>query len=481
MLMRKGKREKILLVEVGAKVTPYPPLGVMLLAAVIRDKHDVVIKDYSGKKLDERKIEQEIKHIDPFIVGLRVLTGPSIPRALLISKIAKKLRKIVIWGGPHPTILPYQTLENENIDAVCIGEGENTLQDLIKYFQDREERKNKKIKKVLGAGVKEKGKIKIYPPQKKFVDFKKLPLPAWDLLEDINRYFPERGHNVLPVSTTRGCIFKCGFCHNSNENVKCYLGPYRIAEPQRAIDEFKLVQSLVKNKIDYLDVGEDLHLISYDYAENFCMAIKNSGIRGLKWNTSTRYAILNERIINLIAKHNCKRVLLGVESGSERIQKMNGKIVRLGHAIKMAQLLRKKKIFVTNAYIFGHPTESIEELKTTLKFIKKIPADENLIQLYRPMPGTPYFQLCIKEGKISEIPKKLEHWSGFGVLRHDINVSRIPSDILFSAYYKTNLFEQTKYIFNQQRYYLRENMYYKFFKNFINNRFTFKLKEYIAS
>lgn len=315
------------------------------------------------------------------------------------------------------------------------------------------------------------------PASKEYVDLNKLPLPAWDLVENVNMYFPDKRHNLLPISTTRGCAFKCGFCHNSNKNVKEYLGCYRIADPNRAIGEYKFVQNIVKNDIDILDVGEDLHLVSLDYAKRFSKAVKESNF-GLKWYTAARYQTLNKEIIEIIADAKCIRVLLGIESGSERIQKMNNKIVELNRAIQIARELKKKKIFITNAYIFGHPTESVDELNQTLKYIKKIPADENLIQLYRPMPGTPYFQICVEKNKV-KVPDRLERWAGFGVLGHDVNVSEIPSKILFSAYYKTNAWQQSRYVFNQQKFFLRNKMYKKFLKNFIDNRFTFKLKEYL--
>lgn len=465
--------KKILLIEPGSEVSTFPPIGLLHIASAIRDKSEVFIKDYSGIKINEEEIRKTIEKIDPFIVGLRVLTGPNIDRALKISKIAKQLGKIVVWGGPHPTILPEQTLENEYIDSVVIGEGEYSFQDLIKYYEG-------KLKEINGIGIKKNGKIIITLPHKKIVDFKDLKLPAWDLLEDIDRYFPDKNHNSLPISTTRGCVFKCGFCHNSNENVKKYLGCYRIAPPERAFEELKFVQSLVKNKIDYLNVGEDLHLISYDYSKKFCEAYEKSGMKDIMWETSTRYAILNEEIVEMIAKHNCKRVLLGVESGSKRIQEMNGKIIDFEHAKKIAKQLRSKGIFVTNAYIFGHPTETEEELKLTIKLIKEIPADENLIQLYRPMPKTPYFEICAKDNKV-EIPTKLENWSGFGVLGKDTNVSKIPSQILFSTYYRTNAVEQSKYWYNQQKYFLKNSSYSLFLKNFIENRFTHKLKELIVA
>ena len=462
--------KKILLIEAGAKHTLYPPIGLMHLAAVLRDEYDVYIKDYSGEEIKEEELEREINKINPFIIGIRVLTGPPIPRAILISKVAKRLDKIVVWGGPHPTILPEQTLQEDYIDSVIIGEGEHTFKQLIKYYEGKKA-------KLEGVGIKVNNKIKITRASKHYVDLDKLPMPAWDLIENVNKYFPHKKHNTLPISTTRGCAFKCGFCHNSNENVKEYLGCYRIADPKRAIEEYKSVQDLIKNEINILDVGEDLHLISEDYAKRFCKEIKSCGLN-LKWFTAARYQILNKEIIDIIADSGCTRILLGIESGSERIQKMNNKIVQLEKAKEIADYLRKKGIFVTNAYILGHPTETREELMQTIRFIKEIPADENLIQLYRPMPGTPYFQICVEKNKI-EVPQKLEGWEGFGVLGHDINVSEIPSKMLFSSFYKINMWQQSKFLFNQQKFFLRNGMNERFWKNFIDNRFTFKFKEFI--
>src|SRR3990167_799914 len=129
--------KNILLIESGARYTLYPPIGLMHLGAVLREKYNVKIKDYSGREIDESKIKEDIQKSEAF-----------------------------------------------------------------------------------GVGLKKNGKIKITPASKHFIDLDKLPLPAWDLIEDINRYFPDKRQNVLPLSTTRGCAFKCGFCHNSNENVR---------------------------------------------------------------------------------------------------------------------------------------------------------------------------------------------------------------------------------------------------------------------
>lgn len=465
-------KKRILLIEPGARHTLYPPIGLMHLAAVLRKDYEVCIKDYSGEEINEGEVRNSIEKIDPFIVGVRVLTGPPISRAVLVSKIAKSLGKIVVWGGPHPTILPEQSLKEEYIDSVVIGEGEYTFRQLIRHYE------GEKVE-LEGVGIKTKNKIKITPASKHYINLDELPMPAWDLVENVDKYFPNKKNNLLPISTTRGCAFKCGFCHNSNKNVKEYLGCYRIANPKRAIDEYKFVQSLIKNKIDILDVGEDLHLVSEGYAKKFCDEIKNSGLN-IKWYTAARYQTLSKEIIDLIADSGCIRILLGIESGSERIQGMNNKVVRLSEAKEKAGYLRKRGIFVTNTYILGHPTETEDELRKTVQFIREIPADENLIQLYRPMPGTPYFDICVERKKVN-IPDNLEGWQGFGVLGHDVNVSEITDNVLFSNFYKINAIQQSKYWINQQKFFLRNNMYEKFFRNIIDNRFTFKLKEFIDS
>lgn len=464
---------KVLLVEAGTELSIFPPLGLMELGAFLRANNvEVLIKDYCGLNIDENELKNTIEKFDPFVVGVRVLTGPNILRGLAISRVAKELGRIVVWGGPHPTILPEQTLENQYIDAVVVGEGEYAFLDLLNYLD------GKKNVKPLGCGIKREGKIIVLQQQKKVVDLNKTELPAWDLVENVDRYFPDKKYNALPISTTRGCPYKCGFCHNSNANVKKYLGCYRIAEPSRAVKEYKFVSSIVKNEISFLDVGEDLHLVSKEYTNKFCDTLDKSKL-GLKWFTSARFHTMDLELVNRIAKSGCDRILFGVESGSPRIQKLINKPVPLEHAKKICKALMDNDILVTNAYIFGHPTETLEELKMTLRFLKEIPADQNLIQMYRPLPATPYFEICKSLNKGLLIPETLEGWADFGVLGSEKNFSEIPDKTLFKYYYKTNLFEQLKYLKNIEKYYIKRGMYKSFIRNLYRNKFTFKAREMI--
>lgn len=467
-------KPKILFFEPGVKITKFLPIGIAVLAGFMRGQnYPVAVHDFSGREIEEKEIKVVITRENPKYVGIRVLTGPSIPRALKISKVAKQMGKKVIWGGPHPTILPEQTLKHPFIDAVVIGEGEHALTDLINYFEG-----NKKIKP-LGSGIKKDGKIFIFSPQKKFVNPDKMPMPAWDLFKNLGEYFPSPENNVLPIISSRGCPFKCGFCHNANVNVKKYLGPYRVISAKRIIDEYEYIQSLIKNKIGMINADSDYHLVSKEYLRDWCETLRKRA-PNVKWGTCGRYSTIDLEMIEMLKNSNCIEINLGVESGSRRIQEYNCKIIDLKKAIIIGKALTNSKIFLINTYIMGHPTETLEELKQTMHYVRKIPASSNIIQIYRPIPGTPYYELSIKEGKI--IPfNKLEDWGTQGTLIDNINVSRIPDRILFRYFFLINIVEQLKELYNRQKYNLRNGFYRDFWYNFVGNRFIKKFKEILEN
>ena len=188
---------------------------------------------------------------------------------------------------------------------------------------------------------------------------------------------------------------------------------------------------------------------------------------------------MTEKMVDLIADAGCEGIMLGCESGSPRIQKMLGKTISLEKAERITKKLRDKGIMVTVTYMMGHPDETLEEINLTKKFMKEISADQNLLQIYRPFPGTPYFDLCLREHKL-QMPKSLKEYVTFGVLGHHANISKVPISTLWKEFYKENAYEQTRYFINQQRFFLKRQMYDQFFDHFKNNKFTFKIKEFLT-
>ena len=466
--------KKILFIASATQFACYPPSGILSIAAFIREHNiDVEIIDYSGLEIDAKKVERDIIRSNAEMVALGVLTGPGITRAMMISDVAKKLGKYIVWGGPHATVLPEMTLSYRSVDAVILGEGEYALLELINYIEN-----NREGEKPKGVWIKEDNKIVTSPAQDKFIDMNKKPMPAWGLLKNIDRYFPYKKHNLVIIEATRGCPYRCGFCHHASDDVKNYGGFYREVSADKVMEQFNYISGLTKKHIDRMDIGGDLHLTNERYSKRFIQDMIVIG-NDVKWLSVSRFDLMTNEIAEMLPQAGCEGIMLGVESGSKRIQGMLGKMVDLPKAVKVAKTLRKNYVLLTNTYMMGHPDETIDELKATLYYLKKIPADQNLLQIYRPFPGTPYFNVFIQKNKVN-VPRRLEDYNTFGVLGHHANISRIPTNMLYREFYRVNLIEQGKHLINLQKYYWRNKMYGQFVDGMKNNKFTFKVKEYLA-
>ena len=467
-----NKFEKVLFVAPATEFGAYPPNGLLSVAGFLREKGiDVEIIDYSGEKIDKKRVMHDIEKSDPDIVATSVLTGPGLSRALLVSDVAKELGKYVVWGGPHVTILPRLTLQHPAVDCVVLGEGEYAILELIEFLN------GKRDSMPNGIGYKN-GQIIINPPQNKFVELETKPLPAWDLIKNIDKYFPYNKNNIVFIESHRGCPYRCAFCHHANNDVKDFGGLYRTLSAKKIMEEFNFIKSLTSKHLNRMDIAGDLQISGPSHAEKFSKDMMEIG-EDVRWWSVTRFHLLNEKCAELMGKAGCESIMLGAESGSERIQRLNGKPVVLDSATRLTKSLRKHGIFVTNTYMMGHPDETIDELKLTLKYLKKIPSDQNLIQIYRPFPGTPYWEFAIKNNNIKE-PKTFADFETFGVLAHHANISKIPSKTLLRTFYRVNIYEQTKFLVNLERMYLRYGMYEQFRSALVQNRFTFKFNEWLG-
>ena len=144
------------------------------------------------------------------LVGLSVMTGNPITTSLKISEYVKsEYGTPVVWGGPHPTILPEQTLDCEHIDYVIRDWGSKALCQLVQYIEgDLADRDG-----ILGLGYKEDGRVVLNDVQHSFemLDYRDLPYHLVDITSsNYNRL--SNGELALPIYTAMGCPYKCSFC-----------------------------------------------------------------------------------------------------------------------------------------------------------------------------------------------------------------------------------------------------------------------------
>ncbi len=387
----------------------YLPLSLLNTVIYAEKEYSVKIIDQRTDRNWKKKLLKELNQ-NPLCVGTTSQTGEQIKYALEISKFVKEESKTpVVWGGAHPGILSKQTLEHPLIDYVIEGEGEISFYNLVKSLD-----KNKPLNKVKGLWYKKNNKIKKNPPQK-LVNLNSLPNIPYHLV-DINKYILRfNKQRMFILETSRGCPHKCAFCFVQNTASQ---KKWRALTPENTVEKIKFISDKFNVKIiEFRDLNS---MADLKRMENICNLL-------LKEKVDTSY-ITESRIddilrmkseyLRLLEKSNIIKLVIGVESGSNRILKMINKGITVKQVLDASKKISKTKISPYYAFIAGFPSETEKEVKMTTNLIIKL-LEENplaktsLFHCYRPTPGNSLFDLSVKYGL--KPPNSLEEWSKYSI------------------------------------------------------------------
>ena len=188
-------------------------MGVLSVATpVSRAGYEVQILDQRIEPQWRRVLETALAG-GLLCVGVSSMTGPQLRHALEVSRLVKEHGDIpVVWGGIHPSLLPEQTLENEYIDIVVQGEGEETFLELVQALAGRTS-----LQSVRGIWYKDNGHIR-QTDARPVLDLNTQPPLAYDLIESRKYIRVMSGVEHLNFFTSRGCPHRYTFCFNTPFN-----------------------------------------------------------------------------------------------------------------------------------------------------------------------------------------------------------------------------------------------------------------------
>jgi radical SAM superfamily enzyme YgiQ (UPF0313 family) len=373
------------------------PYGIVYLAAFLR-KHSykVIICD---RRCATEDFYALLDGFRPDAVGVSVMTGSIIVDAVEVSKAVKRFnpRVPVVWGGIHPTLLPFQTLQEDFIDVVVEKEGEETFLDLLEAFKN-----NSPIKRVKGIYFKDDGCVQYTEPRPFLKDLDMLPMPAWDLLGDIKRYLGGREPMGININTSRGCPFHCAYCYNTAFNKG---RGWKGLSAKRVIDQ---VEYLVNNyHIKFINFLEDNFTVDLRRVHEICDLFIERG-NPVRWECESRVG-LDKKTLEKMKNAGCEYIGFGVESGSPRMLEFIKKGIRLEEVIETFRYCREVGIKPMIYIMYGFPTETMEDVRANLNLLKKIDYYECDTMVFRPYPGTELHDFCV-ERKLFAPPKKLIDW-----------------------------------------------------------------------
>ncbi len=399
-----------------------PPLGIAYIAAVLRkntkariDVIDTTFDDsYKRAKILIAKNKYDI-------IGFSIMTT-MLKDSLLLAGFAKKINpgSFVVFGGPHPTVMPGETIKNRDIDAVVIGEGEQTFLDLVKNI--------KNLKKVKGIWFKKNQEIIKNKPKEPIHDLDKLPYPAFDLLP-IKKYMKHwfqldsvaRNLKGINIISSRGCPYNCTYCQPTL--FKLFGRKIRKRSPKSIVEELKYWKK--KLKINAFSFADDTFTFDKKWVKEICDRMISEKLN-LRWGCNARANLVTEDLFMKMKKAGLRKVFMGIESGSQRVlDEVYNKRITIKQVRDAVKILKKLKLKIQGYFMIGAPTETEKEIKKTIKLAKELPIDEATFSVTTPLPETylynmrkkdiitdirdfDYYKTCVYRSAGRLTPKKIE-------------------------------------------------------------------------
>jgi radical SAM superfamily enzyme YgiQ (UPF0313 family) len=382
------------------------------------------------KKLVERTIEA-----NPDLICISSLSEDYEWASSMAQAIKLKKNIPIIMGGKHPTSVPEKVLNNDFIDFVCIGEGEEALSELTSSLEKGENREN-----ILNIWLKKQNQIIKNPLRPLIKDLDSLPFADKDLFYNEYSGFKK----IYTISTSRGCPYTCTYCHN-NLLRRLYKdnGPYlRRRSVDKVIAELK--QAKEKYQIKRIYFLDEIFVYDIAWLRDFSKKYKKE--INLPFGCEVYSSFVNQEVVSLLEESGCLAVDMGIQTTDENIRSKILKRPGSNEEIKRAiSLFGKTKIFIYVGVILGLPEQNDEEALNIARFLNKHKPDLLLSSWLRYYPRTEIVDIARKKNIISDKDiRKIEEegdFSPFVRCGHTFNknLAKIAHLILISPFISASL------------------------------------------
>lgn len=382
---------------------PYPPLGTILAASVMREEGfkvglvDTALAD--GPEIIAPVLKKTPpKYLVIYDDGFNYLTKMCLTTmreaAFDMIQMAKGQGCQVILCSSDSTD-HYQKYLDAGADFILLGEGEVTLKELVRRLENNESHSS-----IDAIAFKAEEEIIHKPKRAVMHDLDKFPLPAWDLI-DIKEYKDiwtrHHGYFSLNIATTRGCPYKCNWCAKP-----IYGNRYNSRSPEKVVDEIAYL--LKEFQPDNFWMCDDIFGLKPGWVQQFRDLVNEKELKFTYKIQSRADLLLKEDNIDALVESGLETVWIGAESGSQKILDAMDKGTTTEQIAQATQLLKKKKVRIAFFLQFGYLGETKEDIQATIKMMKDLLPDEVGISVSYPLPGTKFYD------KVKEDLKLKANW-----------------------------------------------------------------------
>ncbi|MFN0304440.1 MAG: B12-binding domain-containing radical SAM protein [Burkholderiales bacterium] len=376
------------------------PIGILSLASWLeKHGHETMLIDCLGPRPPRNAEETAQRVVDwkPDMVGFSTTTSAFLDGYDIAGLIRQKRPGVkIIFGAVHPSSIGGQLLEHfPNIDYLCVGEGEGTLQDLADGAAPAT---------ISGLVWRDGEKVVSNPRRTRINDLDELPFPAWHKLEGfptgyhlpLFSYIKRYGTNLI---TSRGCPFTCSFCDRT-----VYEHKYRHNSAEYTWEHMKHLRDTYG--VHHINFYDDLFTASRKRVVELCETLIKKPL-GMDWNCAIRVGHNDdEELLSLMKRAGALMLSMGMETADPAMMERHKTGVALEQVRETTRRIQKLGMRTKGLFIFGLPGETPETLRRTSDFILELDLDEMNMTKFTPFHGAPMWHEIIqnngKEGSFHE-------------------------------------------------------------------------------
>ena len=385
------------------KMKPYPPLGTLVTAALVRERgYEVELFD-SMLAPGVEAFEQMLDDVRPNVVAIlednfnfltKMCTLRMRRAALEMIEAAKQHGCRVVVNGSDATDRPLVYLA-AGADAVILGEVEETLCDVVNVLtaDPRADLGAVPGLALPGPGSSDAGangspnSARRTALRTRLSDLDALPFPAWDLV-DVDKYRAawtgRHGRLSWNMATSRGCPYGCNWC------AKPVFGrQYAQRSPANVAEELRLLREHVRP--DHVWFADDIFGLTAGWIEDFADEVTKRGTR-TPFSIQSRVNLMKPRSVAALDESGAEEVWLGVESGSQQVLDAMDKGTHIEEIREATRTLKAQGIRACWFIQLGYLGEQKEDILRTRDLILEERPDEIGVSVSYPLPGTPFYE-----------------------------------------------------------------------------------------
>jgi len=325
--------------------------------------------------------EGRIAEARPGVVGVSVSYvdyRPALQAIDAVKRLAPTTKVVV--GGILPSNFPDLFLEDERVDHVVIGEGEISFVELLQAMEE---------------GL-------CYPKLVvgKRPDLDGLPFLDRELFdhqaEMSTTFCPAQKAPVITMIAGRGCPYNCAYCQPAERSV---FGSHRLRSPKNVVAELEELRA--QYAFESITWWDDTFTVSPKWVREFCDLYQSRGFKATMVACSRADIVCrNEGMVERLAEVGTVCLVIGMESGSQRILDLLGKGTTVEQNLQAAEICRRHGIEVYATAMLGLPTETNEEAASTMDMLERMDPDVVNLFYFNPIPGTRLYAFCEQAGLI---------------------------------------------------------------------------------